>query len=89
MDNQVGPVILILYLFAMCLVGLFMDSSNTGMRDKIYDLECELRNARDEIDRLNEELNSREEMLENLRDALHIREDVNNPNKRRRIDQAV
>jgi hypothetical protein len=89
-----GMVMFILYVFAMCLVGLFLDGSNSGMRDKIYDLTVHLQKANDEIDRLEEMVSDKddkiaylEQTLDNLRDALSIRDDLNNPNKRRRLDQ--
>lgn len=92
-NDQSGPLMFMLYLVMMFMAGLLLDCSNTGMRDKLFDLECDLTSAKNKISELEQTVVDREDKIEyleqtldNLRDALQIHTDVNNPNKRRRVD---
>lgn len=98
MDNvpMVGPLMFVMYLIMMFMVGLLVDGSNTGLRNKVDDLKIELSEANDVINELEQvvedrdnKIDSLEETLDNLRDALDLHNDLSNPNKRRRIDQTM
>lgn len=91
--DQTDPLMFMLYLVMMFMAGLLLDCSNTGMREKVFDLECDLTSAKNTISELEETVKDREDKIEyleqtldNLRDSLRIHTDINNPNKRRRVD---